>query len=1000
MTSPNKLRALVFVVLGLLALSWLQASGPQQSGKDSADKDYAAELPRIPAKEPAEALKTFQIHPDFRLELVASEPLIRDPVAVAFDENGYLYVVEYPEYNQIDVPNFKERGCIKRLEDTDDDGKYDKATTYVDKLDAPTAVACWEGGVFVGAVPNILYCKDTDGDGQADLRKVVFTGFDRDKAGEAMMNSFRWLFDNRIHISTSLAGGNVRRADDKKSSAVSVRNRGFLFDPRSLQFELTTGGGQHGLSMDDWGREFVCSNSVPLITLMYDGRYIERNPYVQAPAAALSIDAEPRFHQLFRLSPNEPWRVVRTRLRSKGVVPGSAEAGRPSGFFTGATGITVYRGDAWPREYRGNLFVGDVANNLVYRALPVPSGVALLAKRADKSQEFLASTDIWFRPAQFANAPDGNLYVIDMYRELVETVVSIPPVISKHLDTTSGVQRGRIYRLIPKDAKLRPPPKLGQASTAELVALLEHPNGWHRDTASRLLYQRQDRGAVPRLKKLCTESKSPLGRLHALYALDGLQALTAEQVAAALDDSEPRLREQAVKLSEKFASHPQVQARLLALVKDPDMRVRYQLAFSLGEFRGEAALQALVQLARRDAADTWLRLAILTAARDRAGEVFRRLLAEEKQRHSPGGKLLLTALAHQIGAAQRTEDLAAFTRALEQLPAQEKTLGQDLMQQVLSKLPPAERVKIQQTGKSKELFADLLASAKKIALDEKQSAAQRAAVIPTLGLAELAQVQGLFRDLLQVRQPALVQKSALETLSRFEQPAVAPLVLAAWPTLSPLVRATAAETLFARPAWTTAFLDAVEKGTVKTSEIDPARISLLKASAEPALRQRAEKLFAGAGLSKRADIVASYRKALDLEGDAERGKGLFKQHCSTCHQLEGVGQAVGADLSAIRDRGNEVILLNVLDPNREVKPQFVNYLVVTDAGRTITGMITAESASSITLRRPDGTSETVLRVNIEELRSTGLSFMPEGLEQQINLQGMADLLAYLNRIGR
>jgi len=213
--------------------------------------------------------------------------------------------------------------------------------------------------------------------------------------------------------------------------------------------------------------------------------------------------------------------------------------------------------------------------------------------------------------------------------------------------------------------------------------------------------------------------------------------------------------------------------------------------------------------------------------------------------------------------------------------------------------------------------------------------------------------------------------------------------------LSPQVRASAAETLFARPASIHTFLDAVEKGKVKTGEIDPARIKLLQVFADAKIRGRAEKLFAGTQLSKRKDVVDAYQKSLTLKGDAKNGKELFKKNCAACHKLEGVGEQIGAELGAIKDRGADFILLNILDPNREVLPKFITYYVVTDSGRTLTGMITAETATSITIRRPDSSSETILRVNIEELRSTGMSFMPEGLENAINHQEMADLIAYL-----
>lgn len=967
----------------------------QQKG-DVEKQDFSKELPRIPGKTPKEAMQTFQIHPDFRLQLVASEPLIRDPVAMDFDENGVLFVAEYPEYNQINRPDFKEHGSIKRLEDADGDGVYDRATVFVDKLDSPVAVACYDGGIFVGAVPDILYYKDTDGDGKADVRKVIYTGFAKDKAGEAMLNSFRWGMDNRFHISTSLAGGDVRPANDKDARPVSIRRQGFVFDPRTLNFEITSGGGQHGMSMDDWGQRFVCDNSTPFQTIMYDGHYTARNPYLQTPTAAISVNAEDRYAKLFRISPSEPWRVVRTRLRVQGAVRGPVEAGKPSGYFTGATGVTVYRGDAWPKEYHGNIFVGDVSNNLVYRGKLSFKGIQPVVSRADMNQEFLASRDIWFRPAQLANSPDGNLYVIDMYRELIETVVSIPDFITKHLDTTSGVDRGRIYRIVHKNSELRPMPKLGKASTRDLVALLEHANGWHRDTASRLLYERQDKSAVSALRKMAKESPSPLGRAHALHTLNGLNALTAEDVLPRLRDTSPKVRVQALRLAEQFASHPQVMTMACQMADDADPSVRYQLAFSLGAFATGKARNAIVQLAFRDADDSWMRLALLSSTRKNAGDCLQQILISDKK-ISPGLEKMTLDLVRQIGTANQSNEIAMSLRALQSLPRNRNALREKLLQQLLSKMPAATRKTIQDNGALNTVLVQMIAKAQQVAMNEKASDRERSAAIRTLGLSKFASVQEIFQRLLRVDQSASVQKATLETVTRFEDREVADLIIDAWPTLSPQVRLTAAEALFSRPNWTMSFLDAVEKSRIKTGEIDPARVALLQASGSQDIRKRASELFSETKLSRRADVLARYRKALAMMGDAKKGKVLFKKHCTSCHQLEGIGQTVGADLSAIGDKGSETILMNVLDPNKEVKPQFVSYVVVTNSGRVVTGMITAETAGSLTIRRADGMNETILRVNIDELRSTGMSFMPEGLEQQISIPDMADLLAYLNQ---
>jgi putative heme-binding domain-containing protein len=379
--------------------------------------------------------------------------------------------------------------------------------------------------------------------------------------------------------------------------------------------------------------------------------------------------------------------------------------------------------------------------------------------------------------------------------------------------------------------------------------------------------------------------------------------------------------------------------------------------------------------------------------------VFANLLADAEFRVSPGGKALLPALAAQVGAANRPAELAAVAKAVDALPESDMALAGDLVKALVSRMPGAARGAVAKLGgKAGAVLADLLATARTTAGDPKATPAARAAAVRTLGLAAFADVRELLKSSLQVTQPQPVQLAALEVLTKFNDAAVPALVLGEWGSMSPQIRATAAETLLARPAWVSAFLDAVEKKTVLPADLDPARVQLLLKSPDDAVRTRAAKLFAGVGVSKRADVIAKYQTSLQLTGDAGKGKAVFKNVCSACHKLEGVGNAVGPDLASIKNRGLESVMTNVLDPNREVLPQFFTYTLVTDGGLIVAGMITAETANTVTVRRTDGTTETVQRVNIESLRSTGLSAMPEGLEKDIDEQAMADLLAYLTAI--
>ncbi|HEY4311955.1 MAG TPA: PVC-type heme-binding CxxCH protein [Pirellulales bacterium] len=964
------------------------------------DEDFSAELPRIPFVESRDAVGTFVVAPGFHVELTAAEPLVEDPIALAFDENGRLFVVEMQDYSEDAEGRL---GKVRLLTDTDGDGRFDTSTVFADNLSWPTAVICYDGGVFIGAAPDILFCKDNDGDGHADVTQKVFTGFGRSNV-QGLLNSFAWGLDNRIHGATSSAGATVRRANDEKAKPVVLSGRDFAFDPRTLALSPTSGGGQYGMSFDKWGHKYVCSNSDHIQRVMFEDRYVARNPYLAAPSPRISIAPDGPAAEIYRASPVEPWRVVRTRLRVAGKVPGPIEGGgRASGYFTGATGITIYRGDAWPAEWDGLAVMGDACTNLAHRKRLEPNGVESIARRIDKESEFVASKDDWFRPVQFANAPDGTLYIADMYREVIEHPASLPPVIKRHLDLTSGRDRGRVYRVVPEGFKQRALPRLREAPTAELVETLAHANGWHRETAARLLYQRRDGQAVPALEKLAAESPSPGGRMHALYALAGLDALTPAAVSTALADKHSRVREHAVRHAEKVAQDsPAACEKLFELAKsEQDPHVRYQLLFSLGELDGNAARdEALAALARREPANRWMQLALLSSLGGGIEAVFNDLVRDEAFRASEPGKSSLAAIALQAGSAGKPQDVKAVLAAIEALPEAEQELAGQLVRGLTEGAArqgaSLERyLSDQPNSKARQVMATLLATAQATARDADRPAAARVQAINTLSLGPAVDAVPILQGLIDSRQPQEVQLAALMALGRAEGGAVAKILIDAWPTLSPRLRSQAAESLLARADRIPILLDAIEAERFKPSELEPARVQQLLNQPDATQRARAAKLLASVKPGRRQEVVDAYRPALALSGDAAAGKRHFQKVCAACHRVEGVGHEIGANLAAMKNRGPEAILVNVLDPNREVNPQFVNYTLTTVDGRILTGMVDAETATSVTLRRAEGVTDTVLRVNIEELMASGQSLMPEGLDQQLDRQAIADLIAYL-----
>ncbi|HEV7282975.1 MAG TPA: PVC-type heme-binding CxxCH protein [Pirellulaceae bacterium] len=979
-----------------------QAAPETASRVDSAERDYAAELPRLPRSSPNAALRSFRTLEGFRIELAAAEPLVASPVACAFDEFNRLYVVEMRDYSEQAEANL---GRVRLLEDTDRDGRFDESHLFAEGLSWPTAVACWKGGVFVAAAPHIYYLRDCDGDGRAEEREIVFDGFARTNV-QGLVNGLCWGLDHRIYGATSSSGAEVRGLRHPDQPALSLRRRDFSFDPRSMTMRPESGGGQHGHSIDAFGRRFVSANSDHLQMIAYEDRYVARNPYLVAPPANVSIAEDGPQAPVFRESPVEPWRIVRTRLRAKGIVPGIVEGGgAPAGYFTGATGATVYTGDAFGEGFRNTVFIADVGSNLVHRKVLSEQGVLATARRVDEKREFLASTDVWFRPVDMANGPDGALYVIDMSREVIEHPASLPPLIKKHLDLTSGQEQGRIYRVIPKGFERPTLVQLGELSSADLVPYLDHPNGWTRETAARLIFERQDASVAEAVRAPVASSTSPGGCVQALHSLAGLDQLRVQDLLAALADDHPRVREAAIRLSEAFAvvaGRGELPAALLSMADDPDPRVRYQLAFTLGEYDDPGTTAALAEIAKRDSHDRFVRVAVQSSLAEGANELFSALARDSSFVNQAGGVELLTSLAKQIGAQGPPTKVVAALRQSAELagdsPDASRRLILALVESASKDARAAAGLREAADERTRQILNEMLSDSRKIAADPSKEPAQRAGAMGSLILASFEETKDLLAGQIDPAQPHAVQTAAIAALAGFEDPDVAQIVLDRFSSLSPAVRGEALEALFARPARIEALLVRLEQGELSAAVVDTSRRQRLLDHRDPRIAERAKAIFGMAANADRAEVLRRYAAAVETPGDAERGRTIFRKECANCHRLEGEGHEIGKDLKGIGARGAETILTNVLDPNREVDPAYLDFAALTSDGRTYSGIVSAETATSVTLTRAGGTSETLLRGEIESMRSSGMSIMPEGLERQIDVQGMADLIAYLKSL--
>ncbi len=953
------------------------------------EPDYSEELPRIPPTEPAAALKTFQVIDGFEIQQTAAEPLVTDPVAMSFDADGRLFVAEMRDYSEQDKDAL---GVVRVLLDTNNDGTFDDSKIFAEGLSWPTAIICANDGVFVGAAPNVYFIKDNDGDLKADSQEIVFTGFGRSNV-QGLINSFLWGPDNRIYGSASTIGGTITSPKHPDRPGIECRGRDFSFDPKTLEIRTETGGGQHGMSFDDWGHRFVSANSDHAQAIVYRDDYLSRGWLPSAAPARVSIAVDGGQAPVFRISPIEPWRIVRTRLRVSGLSKGIVEGGgRAAGYFTGATGITIYRGDAWPADAKGLAVIGDVGSNIVHRKRLTPNGVAWKAERIDPGKELVASTDNWFRPVQYANAPDGCLHILDMYRETIEHPQSLPPEIKRHLDLTSGRDRGRLYRVAPAGYKFRATPQLRKATIVELVALLEHSNAWHRETASRLIYERADESAIPLLKALLRESKSSHAHFHVIGCLQSLKSLTADDIALALDDPEPGVREFAILASEAFTKSESLLQKLASLTADADDRVRMQLAFSLGGFaQSDLRRQALMKLLidGRNAQPA-IRTAIYSSLEADALFVFE-ALPDTADLNQPNFAKL-EDLWPDVGAIvarqlANDEQQQRFLNALHK-----KNDDPALQVQVLQSASRANR-SLLDSPTVKSFASKLIDSARSLAAATPEVARVRG--LQALVISTFAADGDLILNGLSVSSPAAVQAAALSTLAQFQDPAVGTALLERWSEMSPTTATQTRELLLSRPTWTAQLLAKIDDGTLPKNTLTQSELQRLTSSPDKSIQSKAAALLESMSGSSREDVIRSYQVALTMTGDRDRGAAVFRQQCSQCHRIGTVGHEVGPNLATMKNRGAEAILTNVLDPNREVNPSWRDYLAVTVDGATHNGVLVAESATFLTLRRSEAKETSLARADLEALRDTGRSLMPEGLEKNVDQQAMADLVTWL-----
>lgn len=990
---------------------------------------------------PDQALAAFQCDPGLRVELVAAEPLVFQPCAMAWDAEGHLFVAENRGYPTGPGPGEPPAGVITRLEDTDGDGRMDRRKVFADGLTFPNGLTPWNGGLIVTCAPDVLFLKDTDGDGRADERRVLLTGFDTNATTQLRVSHPTFGPDGWIYLTSGLTrASKITSPAHPERPAVEIGTDA-RFNPFTLEIQAVGGRGQFGQTFDDAGNRFHCMNRVHLQHTVIGPRYLARNPNfalaetVQNVPEAMVTDLIGGANQNF---------AARLYPISDNLTTADSHAGT----FSAACAVHIYRGDALPAEYRGDAFACDPTANLVHRDQLTPAGPTFASRMANEGREFLASPDNWFRPVFLATGPDGALYVCDMYRKTIEHPDYLPVEVRKRTDFVSGREMGRIWRVTGKNTKLQTPSSrlFARASTKELIQALGHPNAWRRETAQRLLMERQDPTALPLLAKHFKSSEAELKRrgdillkegwsglpvdakpvnafqrLHALRMLailaangrDALPRVRADRqvgptnmreqnsapvlldhaLRASLLSAAPVLRENAWRIlaEQQWAMTGFPDAAFPVFAADPNPRARFWFALGFNQGPPEARVndwpEVLARLAISDGTNRWMRAAILSGL-------------------TPGEQPALQLaryLAQRSDAPAPVEFWADLGRVV---GAETGTLPQFFPPGV----PPSPWLiaaidgvtdSLRSRGKPVTLPVELLprfpAEAIRLAASPAESIATRKAAIGFLVNAETAQASVALLPLLVATEPVELRQAAVRTLLGLPGEAAATELLtpAHWNALPPNTRGVVLASLLSQPRHVRVLLAAIEAKQLSENVLNRAQRESLRKHSDAAIRDRAQQLFAAAETGDRMKAYERARPVLALAGNAVNGHKPFATHCASCHRLDRDGHNVGPDLFGIRNQPKESILLHIVHPNYEFVTGFNACVIECKDGRELTGLIIGESPASVTLRQAQGIEETIPRSAITRLTVGQISLMPEGLEAAMSPQELADLLAYL-----
>ncbi len=922
-----------------------------------------------------EALRSIRLSSGLELQLVAAEPLIADPVAFDWGPDGRLWVAEMSDY-PLGV-NGQPGGRVRVLTDTDGDGRYDKSTIFADDLPFPTGVKVWRDSVIISTAPDILQAYDNDGDGKADEINPIFRGFAEGNQ-QHRVNGLRYGIDHRLYLANGDSGGTVTSVKTGKS--MDIRGRDLWINPDTGAMATTSGQTQFGRNCDDWQNWFGGNNSNPMWHYVLDESYLSRNPHVSFPSLRNPVSIAPGTSPVFPLSETlERYNDFKMANR-----------------FTSACSPNIYRDQLLGKNFYGNAFICEPVHNLVHREVMEESGSSWMSERAADEQrsEFLASRDSWFRPVMIRTAPDGTIWIADMYRLVIEHPEWITPERQAELDLRSGHDRGRIYRVTNSEHRRQSIIQLDPMDAETLAKDFGSSNGWVRNMAQQMLIWNAHHHVAPLLQQMLREHKEATARLHCIATLKALEALTVDDLIVALRDKHPGVRRWAVKCSEDILQTDELRRGLdLAAKSEVHPAVLVQYGCSLGIGSADQSIETLAYLMEKHGSDPMIRASCTSSIRPETVTAIAKKICRQDTLIDPEmGRLIFETAA----ALMTAEQYGALIKHRLPNPADfsnnDPRAGQgwqalDAWRKRHASLPQALETWLNDASDWARKNIDGEAASVRV----QRLAVDILRLQPKPGPSDIE----LILAKLSSTTPIPVRDYVVVVLKKMTSDDIAGGIIQRWREFTPATREQAVDLLLSRESWTDQFVQAIEGGMIRFESLGLSQLARLEQIPNKKLRERMQAVLSLQPKTQRTQLVSDYVKRMKGTGDQINGRILFEKHCASCHRLNGIGNPTGPDLAALTNKAAEVLVTAILDPNLAIEDKYLQYVALTHDGRQSAGVITEETSAAITLTDAEGKSEQIMRTDLAQLSTTGNSLMPEGFEKQISPDQLADIVSYL-----